>query len=353
MSRVLAHAPASPWQRGISAAAQAISGALDARPGDAGPRTVLWWGGGYSALRAEVGDGHIAVLATTGLLDRASGDPGSGYSRKARLLHLHDLRAGYAGLQAMLAAATVRDIAGYLALQERIAHHLESAPAIAAGSVDVVVADFLLNRVEAGDVQEAFAEACRVLEPAGCMLAAILVSDEPLPAKYAVQCGPPGPPLRIPTEMEAVRAFQQAGFHGITLHWPDPDSPVALDRVGDAEIRMCLVEAHLGKRGACMELGQAVIYRGPWSEIRDDDDHVYARGVRTAVCGKTYDLLMRPPYAGAFIGLRSVNEPMAPDAAPFDCDTPALRDPRVTKGLQSFSGERQAGAACAAGSGCC
>ena len=37
-----------------------------------------------------------------------------------------------------------------------------------------------------------------------------------------------------------------------------------------------------------MDAKHAVVYPGPWKEVRDDDGHVFRRGVREAVCEKTY-----------------------------------------------------------------
>ena len=99
-------------------------------------------------------------------------------------------------------------------------------------------------------------------------------------------------------------------------------------------------------------VGQAVMYRGPWLEVQDDDGHVYRRGERVAVCAKTFDLMMRAPYQGAFMGLRSVNEPPLARAVTFDCNTSTLRDPKVTKGLAPFDGG-QAETSCSAENGCC
>lgn len=62
---------------------------------------------------------------------------------------------------------------------------------------------------------------------------------------------------------------------------------------------------------------------------------------------------MRAPYQDAFIGLRSINEPLLQDAAAFDCNTPALRDPKVTKGLLPFPGAKVTSDACGPGTGCC
>src|SRR5258708_39417734 len=53
------------------------------------------------------------------------------------------------------------------------------------------------------------------------------------------------------------------------------------------EFRSITVVAHKGKQGPCWERKQAVIYRGPWRKVIDDDGHMLERGKRMAVCDKT------------------------------------------------------------------
>ena len=48
------------------------------------------------------------------------------------------------------------------------------------------------------------------------------------------------------------------------------------------EFRSITVVAHKGKQGPCWERRQAVIYRGPWRKVIDDDGHVLERGRRMA-----------------------------------------------------------------------
>ena len=97
------------------------------------------------------------------------------------------------------------------------------------------------------------------------------------------------------------------------------------------EFRSVTVTARKGKQGPCYEANQAVIYRGPWKQVEDDDGHVLRRGERAAVCAKTYGILTAEPYADQVVA----------DAAPrvvipenertgFDCSrtafSPSARD---------------------------
>jgi len=50
----------------------------------------------------------------------------------------------------------------------------------------------------------------------------------------------------------------------------------------------------------CFERNQAVIYRGPFREVLDDDNHRMERGKRYAVCDKTYNLYKKAPYSKCF-----------------------------------------------------
>jgi hypothetical protein len=118
------------------------------------------------------------------------------------------------------------------------------------------------------------------------------------------------------------------------------------------------VAAHKGKDGACLDQKHAVIYRGPFREAVDDDNHVFRRGVRTAVCAKTYHIFSQEPY-------RSHVELIPPrvlvpleEAPPFACGTIApRRDPRETKGADDLVTTEARSGTCAAGRGtderCC
>ena len=62
------------------------------------------------------------------------------------------------------------------------------------------------------------------------------------------------------------------------------------------EFRSLTIEAFKGKQGECFERNQAVIYKGPFKEVLDDDGHRMERGQRYAVCDKTFQLYRKAPY---------------------------------------------------------
>src|SRR4030095_15617325 len=84
--------------------------------------------------------------------------------------------------------------------------------------------------------------------------------------------------------------------------------------------------------GLCFERNQAVIYKGPFKEVLDDDDHRMERGKRYAVCDKTYQLLKKPPYRDFFEFVDPRIELPANEARPFDCHRGALRHQKESKG---------------------
>src|SRR5439155_6377143 len=94
-----------------------------------------------------------------------------------------------------------------------------------------------------------------------------------------------------------LRAFEEAGFHGIEVvkRQAQPWRTVA-----GIEFRSVTVVAHKGKQGPCLERNQALIYQGPFKKVEDDDRHAFPRGHRVAVCDKTFHLLQRTPYEGMF-----------------------------------------------------
>lgn len=344
----------SPWLRNMAGATDVLRGKLIADVASESCRLV-WWGA-HSELLGNLGtipDMDVVVVEADSRRLHRQLRTAAPRTQKLRLLDLSSLKRDAGGVEAVLSGAIPRDLDSYLALQERLEQRFEQIPAVAAGSADYIVQDFTLNRVSLTDEGKLLQEAMRCLAPEGRLLSAVLVADEPVHEPQILREGPSGPALRLLNEQALLSAFEDAGFHGIRIHWADADNPAPLERIGSVEVRICIIEAFKGKRGPCFELGQAVIYSGPWREVKDDDGHTYVRGMRVAVCAKTFDLLMRAPYQGQLAGLRSVNEPPLSQAKLFDCNTPSLRVPGVTKGIIPFEGAQHPSSACAPGGGCC
>ena len=222
-------------------------------------------------------------------------------------------------------------------------------PLVANDSVDVVVSNCVLNLVEAKSKRQLFEEIFRVLRKGGRAVISDIVSDEEVPEH--LQNDPTlwsGCISGALTEEGFLQAFSDAGFYGIQILKRD-EAP--WQTVEGIEFRSVTVEAFKGKQGPCFERNQAVIYRGPFKEVLDDDNHRMERGVRYAVCDKTYNLYRKAPYQGFFEFVEPLNDIPLAEAQPFDCSHTARRHPKETKG-QDYSVTTEASSCCDGGS-CC
>ena len=149
-------------------------------------------------------------------------------------------------------------------------------------------------------------------------------------------------------------AFEEAGFCGITVLARGAEPWRTVEGI---EFRSMTVAAYKGKEGPCWDQKHAVVYRGPFRQVEDDDGHVLRRGARTAVCEKTFHIYAAEPYR-AHLDLvpPRVLVPLA-EAPPFPCsDAPLVRHPRETKGEDYALTRTDSGSGCAPGngtSGCC
>ncbi len=225
-------------------------------------------------------------------------------------------------------------------------------PLIADHSIDVVVSNCVLNLVDAGSKPQLFDEIFRVLRLGGRAVISDIVSDEAVPEE--LQRDPElwsGCISGALTETDFLAAFERAGFHGIELVKRDAQPWRTVQGI---EFRSVTVRAFKGKQGPCFERNQAVIYKGPFKEVVDDDGHRLRRGVRHAVCDKTFQLYGKPPYRDHFERIEPLT-PIPPTAAkPFDCHRTAPRHPHESKGLDHRI-TTAAAACCDGGNGsaCC
>lgn len=88
----------------------------------------------------------------------------------------------------------------------------------------------------------------------------------------------------------------------------------------------------------------------PWRTV----EGIEFRSVTVAVCGKTYEILTRAPYAGHFDRIPP-HAPVPLERAPaFPCDHGTVRrDPRETKGAEYRVTTEPVPETCSVGGGCC
>jgi len=263
---------------------------------------------------------------------------------------IQDLKTNLELVDQYLEEQPVRSVADLSRLEEfesKIRHEL---PLVADESIDVIVSNCVLNLVRPEDKKVLFAEMYRVLKRGGRVAISDIVSDEPVPEHLADD-----PDLWSACvsgafqEAELLRAFEEAKFYGIKI---EEFRSEAYQTVEGVEFRAVTVTAYKGKEGPCLERNQAVIYRGPWKQVVDDDGHTLPRGVRIAVCDKTFKLYSQPPYEGQFIPVPPREEVTPANAGVFDCSRDHKRHPRESKGLE-YNVTKISSSVCGPGSNCC
>ena len=266
--------------------------------------------------------------------------------RKGRI---QDLGLDLERLDAALRERPITDAASFLKADELASELRLKHPLVADQSVDVVVSNCVLNLVDSRAKGQLFEEIFRVLKVGGRAVISDIVSDEPSPEH--LQNDPElwsGCISGALTEDGFLAAFQKAGFYGIRILKRDVQAWQTIEGI---EFRSVTIEAFKGKQGPCFERNQAVIYRGPFKEVLDDDGHRMERGGRYAVCDKTYNLYRKAPYEEYFEFIEPLTPIPLEEAKPFDCSHTALRHPKETKG-QEYNATIEASSCCTDG-GCC
>jgi len=269
--------------------------------------------------------------------------------RKGRI---QDLALDLDLLDKELASHPISSSASFLAADELAADLRVRQPLVATESIDVVVSNCVLNLVESRLKRQLFDEIFRVLKKGGRAVISDIVSDEEIPAH--LQDDPylwSGCISGADTEEGCLKAFADAGFHGIEILKRD-DAP--WQTVEGIEFRSVTIRAWKGKQGPCFERNQAVIYKGPFLKVLDDDGHAMERGKRYAVCDKTFQIYQRPPYRDFFNFVEPLASIAPDEAQPFDCTRTELRHPKETKG-QDYNATTEAAKCRTGGDGasCC
>jgi arsenite methyltransferase len=267
--------------------------------------------------------------------------------RKGRI---QDLALDLELLDRQLKENPITNAASFLAADELAKELRVKHPLVASDSIDVVVSNCVLNLVEPESKRQLFEEIFRVLKKGGRAVICDIVSDEEVPEE--MQDNPElwsGCISGALTEEGFLAAFENAGFYGIQILKRDADPWRTVQGI---EFRSVTIEAFKGKQGECFERNQAVIYRGPFKEVLDDDNHRMQRGKRYAVCDKTHNLYKKAPYRDFFEFVDPIVDISLADAKPFDCSRTALRHPKETKGQDYDVTTEASGKCCDGGGGC-
>ena len=220
---------------------------------------------------------------------------------------------------------------------------------IADESIDVIVSNCVLNLVRPEDKRQLFSEMYRVLKRGGRVAISDIVCDEPVPEHLVND-----PNLWSACvsgafqEEEFLRAFEEAGFHGIRIEELRSEPYQTVEGI---EFRAITLTAYKGKEGPCIERNHAVIYRGPWKQVVDDDGHTLERGARIAVCDKTFKLYSQPPYPANSFCCRRVRKSRQSSRLVRLLARPSA--PPARNQRRGFKVTRLSGSVCGPGSDCC
>ncbi len=214
---------------------------------------------------------------------------------------IQDLALDIAALEMRLAENPVNTIGDLEALEHWKKSQCVDAPLIPDNSTDLVISNCVLNLVNGADKQKLVSEIFRVLKPGGRVAISDIVSDEFVPehlkADEQLWSGCISGAFQ---EQEMLDMFQQAGFLAIAYDkWQDEPWQV----VEGIEFRSVTLTAVKREQVDCIDKGHAVIYRGPFNFVTDEEGHEFPRGERMAVCERTFNVLTQEPYKDCFIGI--------------------------------------------------
>ena len=264
---------------------------------------------------------------------------------------IQDLALDYGKLEQYLADHPVTTASELEALEGWKEDQRRNHPMVPTASVDVVISNCVLNLVRPQDKTELFREMHRVLRKGGRAVISDIVSDEDVPADLQADAelwsGCLSGAFR---EDLFLTAFEEAGFYGIQVLKRDERPWQTIEGI---EFRAVTAEAYKGKEGPCLERHQAVIYKGPWRSVTDDDGHTLFRGQRIAVCDKTFHIYGSEPYRDAIEPVEPYEDTPLSEAAPFNCRKETVRYAKETKGMEYNVTETTDAPYCGPDGDCC
>ena len=255
--------------------------------------------------------------------------------------YIQDLALDLEAVEARLAAEPITTAADLSGLNDWQAQQRREHPLIADASVDLVISNCVLNLVPDADKHQLLREVFRVLRPGGRVAISDIVSDEPVPERLKQDPNLWSGCISGAFQEEAfLEAFREAGFLAVNYDKWDAKPWQVVEGI---EFRSVTLTAVKGEAAPCLDYGHAVIYRGPYAEVRDDEGHVFPRGARMAVCERTFRLLTGGTYGEDFIGLTPSD---AREPVEFCAPSGTRRPTSETKGGETVGGCDDNGCCC-------
>jgi len=187
---------------------------------------------------------------------------------------------------------------------------LENVP-VKEGEADLVTSNCVVNL--APDKSKVFDEIHRILKSGGRYVISDVVSEGEIPDQMKKDKNLWGECISgALTEKEFLELPAKAGFYGLGI----------LKRTFYREVEglnfwsVTVQGWKMNKGKECVYVGQTATYLGPFSEIKDDEDHTYLRGTPLEICTDTAAKLSKAPYKGSFL----LTDPTKQDQASPTCE---------------------------------
>ncbi len=220
--------------------------------------------------------------------------------------HIQDLALDVEAMESWLAEHPVGDARSLAAFEQWKRDQKQQRPLIPDNSVDLVISNCVLNLVDDEHKRQLVEEIYRVVKPGARIAISDIVSDELIPQHLKeddrLWSGCISGAFQ---EQEMMAMFADVGFQSLCFNkWSAEPWQV----IEDIEFRSLTLTAVKPEGRECLDRGHAVIYRGPFSFVKDDEGHEFPRGERMAVCERTFRFLTEGPLKDNFVGIVPAQE---------------------------------------------
>lgn len=204
--------------------------------------------------------------------------------------------AGQVPEKVLPAAVVTTATSGPVVWEHRLGQEVPQRAPFADGGVEEVRLRGSLNvPLNTEERDRLLAEARRVLRPGGRLFVHVLTAERPFPGEPGL-AGPAASVKHVPVDADVVALVEAAGFEGGRLLKFDAKPCFVRDGVPMRETQL-----EAWKPSAEPLPAVAVVYKGPFRELRDDGGNVFPRGRRVMIDAAAADRLRSPAWADQFL----------------------------------------------------
>lgn len=257
--------------------------------------------------------------------------------------NIQDLKTDMDVVDEYLKNHPVTDSAGYSDLKSKIEQIGADNPMVADNSIDIIVSNCVLNLVSDQEKKQLFNEMYRVLKVGGRIAISDIVSDEISPdhlkkdEKLWSGCI-----SGAFEESEFGQLLEDVGFYGVSIDKFDQDPWQIVEGI---EYRSMTILAWKGSPEPELDKNQAVIYKGPWKQVSDEEGRVFPRGKRMAVSDRVFETMTVEPYKDHMIAIEP-HMPVKEDVAFACCGTKERPAKETKSGVKPVTTDPDQGSCC-------